>query len=80
MTTQLQKRFVICYKLINLYETKNCAGLSPVLNEISSSDEMIALSNVIDKRDGTFYTKLSAVVNNETSDNLTALYDLLMLV
>ena len=79
MSTDIQKRFIICYRLINLYETKNCSGLAPVLDEISSSDEMVALTTVIDNRNSTFYMKLGVMVNAETTENLSTIFDFIQL-
>ena len=79
MSTDTQKKCIICNKLIKMFESKNCAGLAPALNEISSSDEMVALTTVIDNRNSTFYMKLGVMVNAETTENLSTIFDFIQL-
>lgn len=56
-----------------------CVQLVGVLNEISSSDEMVALVTSIEARSHQSYAKIVDVMN-ESSETLDALYDFVQLL
>lgn len=85
MATDKQKIFIIYTKLLNCvednYKTLNiCPCLVEVLEEISSSDDMIQFVSNINSKSNKMATSLHDMLHSESSANLTTLYDFVILI
>ena len=80
MTTQAEKKFVINYQLMKYVSGNDVSYLSEVLAEISSSDEMVALSIRINSGRKDICDKIMDVLDNESSEVIDSLYDFVKLI
>ncbi len=85
MATDTQKILIVYDKLLDYIENKYrikgvCNCLIDALNEISSSDEMRQLVRDINNKSSNVSKSLLAMLQAETSENLTSVYDLVQLL
>ena len=85
MSTDKEKIFVIYVKLLNLvednYKVLNvCNCLIEVLEELSSSPNMIQFVVDINNKSSNMATSLQAVLNSLTSPKLNTLYNFVQLL
>lgn len=80
MATQKEKKFIINYCILKWFNENDTFYLSDVLDEISSSSYMIALSDKINNRSSGICEKLMDVLDNEPSSVIDSMYDFVKLL
>ena len=85
MPTDLEKKYVIYKKLLNMVEDNYlvrhvCDCLVEVLAEISTSDEMNQLVSDINNKSKNLSENLHNMLHEESSENLTKLFNFVQLV
>lgn len=80
-STLIQVKYFVALKMRKLFSSNDLDLFNDVLNEISSSSEMVALVLSITSRHiSTFETNLQAVLDTETEDNINSIHNALQII